>query len=100
MTITFALVEEMEIRFCIFLTDSTDIYTIKKFSMQNIAATQLNAEQFLVYLTSISLINSVDQFIGKWEYFSTAVIFKGRNLTTLEGIIRKLDLVAKSFKKY
>ena len=83
------LINEMEIRFCIFLNDATEIYDIKGNSIKLKSSTQLS--------TLFGLYNL--DLIFPHRAFRTAIIFKGTDLSHLEWVTKffgnvssKLDL--------
>lgn len=83
------LVNEMEIRFCIILSDSNEIeiHDSKRLSNMNIPSTQLNIDQFLLYITSIPSSQN-DIPVIRYGDFSTSVIFKGKTLDLMKKILQ------------
>lgn len=82
-TILADLINNLDIRFCIFLTDSREIYDIKRLSTKNKAATQLSIYQFANYINSIRKHNG-KYSIARSQDFRTAIIFKEKNLDLVE----------------
>lgn len=87
-----SLVSEMEIRFCIFVTDRAEITDFKRLSAKNIATAQLKIKPFMVYLFSFSHYRD-EYLVERAQHFSTAFVFKQEYLDILEFLMQTTEFV-------
>lgn len=81
LTLIFDLINEMEIRFCIFVSNTKLIANVKKISLNNVAGTQFNYEGLTNFLNEPNKV-----------YFRTAIVLKDTKF-------HQLELIAESFHK-